>query len=287
MLGEDPIRDLEADDVQHALERAGPLWRLSGFQGKVGDSDLSGDLSVRLDGARLDAVIADLRSVAALPDPIGNITDVREQASGIKVGHMRVPLGVIGIIYESRPNVTADAAALCLKSGNAAILRGGSEAIRCNRAIAALGGVVRTEVGTATTWIDVRVPAARWQDAEAALFAALTAQPRPASAYDIAEHVSKERGKRVAANSVYRILDLFVASNLARRVESANAYVANPHPGCRHDCIFLICDSCGQATHIDDDRLTGALVEAELGRPLPEVFSSWQDSPIGSGSAVP
>lgn len=102
----------------------------------------------------------------------------------------------------------------------------------------------------------------QWTDMRAEVFGALAAQSRPASAYDIAEHVSKERGKRVAANSVYRILDLFVASNLARRVESANAYVANPHPGCRHDCIFLICDSCGRATHIDDDRLTGALVDA-------------------------
>lgn len=102
----------------------------------------------------------------------------------------------------------------------------------------------------------------QWTDMRAEVFHALAAQQRPASAYDIAEDVSKARGKRVAANSVYRILDLFVKSNLARRVESANAYVANPHPGCRHDCIFLICDSCGKATHIDDDRLTGALVEA-------------------------
>jgi Fur family zinc uptake transcriptional regulator len=74
--------------------------------------------------------------------------------------------------------------------------------------------------------------------------------------------VGSRRGKRVAANSVYRILDLFVRTNLARRVESANAYVANSHPGCHHDCIFLICDACGEATHIDDDRLTGALREA-------------------------
>jgi Fur family zinc uptake transcriptional regulator len=66
----------------------------------------------------------------------------------------------------------------------------------------------------------------------------------------------------VAPNSVYRILDLFVRTNLARRVESANAYIANSHPGCWHDCIFLICDACGQATHIDDDRLTSALVSA-------------------------
>jgi len=78
-----------------------------------------------------------LEQIARLPDPIGAITDLRERPSGIRVGRMRVPLGVIGIIYESRPNVTADAAGLCLKSGNAAILRGGSEALRCNRAIAA------------------------------------------------------------------------------------------------------------------------------------------------------
>ncbi len=102
----------------------------------------------------------------------------------------------------------------------------------------------------------------QWTDMRAEVFGVLAAQPRPASAYDIAEGVSKERGKRVAANSVYRILDLFVGTNLARRVESANAYVANPHPGCRHDCIFLICDVCGRAEHIDDDKLTGALVEA-------------------------
>ena len=101
-----------------------------------------------------------------------------------------------------------------------------------------------------------------WTEMRADVFAALAACERPASAYDIAESVGGSRGKRVAANSVYRILDLFVRSNLARRVESANAYLANPHPGCRHDCIFLICDACGQATHIDDDRLTGALRDA-------------------------
>jgi len=77
-----------------------------------------------------------LRQIAALPDPVGEISDMSFRPSGIQVGKMRVPLGVIGIIYESRPNVTADAAGLCLKSGNAAILRGGSEAIHSNRAIA-------------------------------------------------------------------------------------------------------------------------------------------------------
>lgn len=105
----------------------------------------------------------------------------------------------------------------------------------------------------------------QWTEMRADVFDALVAQEKPASAYDIADSVSRRRDKRVAANSVYRILDLFVRSNLARRVESANAYVANSHPGCQHDCIFLICDSCGKAVHLDDDRLTGALVSAAHG----------------------
>ena len=85
----------------------------------------------------IEAMAQGLEQVAALPDPIGEISDMKRRPSGIQVGRMRVPLGVVGIIYEARPNVTADAAALCLKSGNAAILRGGKEAIRCNQAIAA------------------------------------------------------------------------------------------------------------------------------------------------------
>jgi glutamate-5-semialdehyde dehydrogenase len=85
----------------------------------------------------IESIAVGLEQVAALPDPVGAITDVHEQPSGIKVGRMRVPLGVIGIIYESRPNVTADAAALCVKAGDACILRGGSESIASNRAIAA------------------------------------------------------------------------------------------------------------------------------------------------------
>lgn len=90
-----------------------------------------------LNGDRIEAMAEGLEQIAALPDPVGAIDNMRYRPSGIQVGHMRVPLGVIGIIYESRPNVTADAAGLCLKSGNAAILRGGSEAIHSNRAIAA------------------------------------------------------------------------------------------------------------------------------------------------------
>jgi glutamate-5-semialdehyde dehydrogenase len=85
----------------------------------------------------VEAMAQGLEQVAALPDPIGEITDMKYRPTGIQVGKMRVPLGVVGIIYEARPNVTADAAALCLKSGNAAILRGGKEALRCNQAIAA------------------------------------------------------------------------------------------------------------------------------------------------------
>jgi glutamate-5-semialdehyde dehydrogenase len=85
----------------------------------------------------IEAMAVGLEAIVALPDPVGAITDLEYRPSGIQVGHMRVPLGVVGIIYESRPNVTADAAGLCLKSGNATILRGGSEAIRSNRAIAA------------------------------------------------------------------------------------------------------------------------------------------------------
>ena len=91
----------------------------------------------------------------------------------------------------------------------------------------------------------------------AAIYAVLARFEKPASAYDIAEAVSKSEGRRVAANSVYRILDLFVCANVARRVESVNAYIANKHPDCVHDCIFLVCDDCGQATHLDDDNLTG------------------------------
>ncbi|MEZ3133470.1 glutamate-5-semialdehyde dehydrogenase [Stutzerimonas kunmingensis] len=110
------------------------------------ERDLAGGRANGLDAAMLDrlaltpkvidGMIEGLRQVATLPDPIGEIRDMRYMPSGIQVGKMRVPLGVVGIIYESRPNVTIDAASLCLKSGNATILRGGSEAIHSNQAIA-------------------------------------------------------------------------------------------------------------------------------------------------------
>ncbi len=99
----------------------------------------------------------------------------------------------------------------------------------------------------------------QWTGMRQSVFEELAQHERPASAYDIADNLSKTRGKRVAPNSVYRILDLFVRTNLANRIESANAYLVNTHPGCRHDCIFLICDECGSASHFDDDSITSAL----------------------------
>lgn len=101
---------------------------------------------------RIDAMIEGLRQVAGLEDPVGAVTDLTYRPSGIQVGKMRVPLGVIGIIYESRPNVTCEAASLCLKSGNAAILRGGSEALLSNQAIAAC-----VREGLAAAGLDVNV----------------------------------------------------------------------------------------------------------------------------------
>lgn len=102
----------------------------------------------------------------------------------------------------------------------------------------------------------------QWTAMRAQIFEALAGFDKPASAYDIADAVSKAQGRRIAANSVYSILDLFVGANLARRVESANAYVANAHPDCLHDCIFLVCDTCGQTVHLDDDAITGGVRSA-------------------------
>lgn len=98
-----------------------------------------------------------------------------------------------------------------------------------------------------------------WTDLRAGVFSALAGMGRPASAYDVADAVSRASGRRIAANSVYRILDLFVAHNLAKRVESRNAYVANTHPDCAHDCIFMVCDGCGRIEHLDDDRLAAQM----------------------------
>lgn len=126
--------------VADALDRARPLLVEANERdlaaGRVAGLDLALLDRLALTPARIDGMIAGLRQVAALPDPVGAIRDMSYRPSGIQIGKMRVPLGVIGIIYESRPNVTIDAASLCLKSGNATILRGGSEAIHSNRAIA-------------------------------------------------------------------------------------------------------------------------------------------------------
>ncbi|WCN08783.1 glutamate-5-semialdehyde dehydrogenase [Marinomonas mediterranea] len=123
-----------------ALEAARPLLKVENAKdieaGHAKGLDAALLDRLELTDARIDSMIEGLNQVAALPDPIGEITDMVYRPSGIHLGKMRVPLGVIGIIYESRPNVTIDAASLCLKSGNAAILRGGSEAYYSNQAIA-------------------------------------------------------------------------------------------------------------------------------------------------------
>ena len=110
---------------------------------------------LELNDERIDAMIQGLHQVAALQDPVGEITDMGCRPSGIQLGQMRVPLGVVGIIYESRPNVTIDAASLCLKSGNATILRGGSEAIYSNRAIADCISAGLTSAGLPETAVQV------------------------------------------------------------------------------------------------------------------------------------
>ncbi|NTS64580.1 transcriptional repressor [Sphingomonas sp. HHU CXW] len=122
----------------------------------------------------------------------------------------------------------------------------------------------------------------QWTPMRAQVFDVLASFAKPASAYDLAEHLSRAQGRRIAANSIYRILDLFVAANVAQRVESQNAYVANVHPGCRHDCIFLVCDQCGAADHVDDDKIASSIRHAAEGsgfaptRPVIEVRGTCQ-----------
>ncbi len=133
-------KDAALEAIAQALEAARPALT------EANEADLAEGRQRGLDEAlldrlaltpaRIDQMIEGVRQIVALPDPVGEIRELKYRPSGIQVGRMRVPLGVVGIIYESRPNVTVDAAALCLKSGNAAILRGGSEAIRSNQAIA-------------------------------------------------------------------------------------------------------------------------------------------------------
>ncbi|MBG7342061.1 glutamate-5-semialdehyde dehydrogenase [Pseudomonas aeruginosa] len=121
--------DAARAELSHANEQDLAAGRANGLEPAMLDR-------LALTPARIDDMIEGLRQVATLPDPIGEIRDMRYVPSGIQIGKMRVPLGVVGIIYESRPNVTIDAASLCLKSGNATILRGGSAAIHSNQAIA-------------------------------------------------------------------------------------------------------------------------------------------------------
>jgi glutamate-5-semialdehyde dehydrogenase len=122
--------DAARGDLQHENERDVDAGRAKGLEAAMLDR-------LRLTDQTVDQMIAGLHQIAALPDPVGAISDLTTRPNGLRVGKMRIPLGVIAIVYESRPNVTADAAALCLKAGNAVVLRGGSEAIHSNRAIAA------------------------------------------------------------------------------------------------------------------------------------------------------
>ncbi len=145
----------------HAIARAIENGRASLLAANTKDLEagqhLDGAMRDRLtlNDIRIQGMADGIRQVAELPDPIGAINQLNYRPSGIQVGRMRVPLGVIGIIYESRPNVTADAAALCLKSGNAAILRGGSEAVHSNRAIATCIQKGLEEVGLPRTAVQV------------------------------------------------------------------------------------------------------------------------------------
>jgi glutamate-5-semialdehyde dehydrogenase len=128
------------------LAIAGAIEQMRGKLLEANQADLAAGKEQGLDSAlldrlelnddRIDAMVQGLHQIAELADPVGEVTELKFRPSGIRVGHMRVPLGVIGIIYESRPNVTIDAAGLCIKSGNAAILRGGSEALHSNQALA-------------------------------------------------------------------------------------------------------------------------------------------------------
>jgi glutamate-5-semialdehyde dehydrogenase len=140
--------DAQAETLKQENSRDLEAGRANGLDAALLDR-------LELTDERIAAMSEGLRQIAALQDPIGEITDLAYRPSGIQVGRMRVPLGVIGIIYESRPNVTADAAGLCLKAGNAAILRGGSEAIHSNQAIAACIRSGLTEAGLSEDVVQV------------------------------------------------------------------------------------------------------------------------------------
>lgn len=141
---------ISADSAELSLQNRKDLQA-----GKENGLDAASLDRLELTPARIDAMVEGLKQVASLPDPVGEITNLCYRPSGIQVGQMRVPLGVIGIIYESRPNVTIDAAALCLKAGNACILRGGSESIHSNQAIAACISKGLAEAGLPQTAVQV------------------------------------------------------------------------------------------------------------------------------------
>ena len=140
------------DNSRDALQAANAKDLENGRNNGLDDAMLD---RLELTPARIDTMIEGLRQVAGLPDPVGAITDLNYRPTGIQVGKMRVPLGVIGIIYESRPNVTVEAASLCLKSGNATILRGGSEAINSNQAVAECIKAGLTAAGLPETAVQV------------------------------------------------------------------------------------------------------------------------------------
>ena len=144
-------------DIAKNIERAEAEILAANAEDLAGASELDSALldRLQLNPDRLAAMATGLRQVAELSDPVGETTDLRFRPSGIQVGQMRVPIGVIGIIYESRPNVTADAAALCLKAGNAAILRGGSEALKSNTAIARCISAGLTQAGLPVSAVQV------------------------------------------------------------------------------------------------------------------------------------
>jgi len=127
----------------------------------------------------------------------------------------------------------------------------------------------------------------QWTDLRARVFGILAGLGQPVSAYEVAERLGAEMGRRMAPNSVYRILDLFVARNLALRIESRNAFLVNDHPGCVHDCIFLICEQCGLTRHIDDDTASRAVRRAAtrggfaVTRPVLEVRGKCADCSAG------
>jgi len=146
--------DASRDEIAEANQQDLSAARASGLDNAMLDR-------LELTPARVDAMIEGLHQVAGLADPIGVITDMAYRPSGIQVGKMRVPLGVIGIIYESRPNVTVEAASLCLKSGNAAILRGGSESIHSNQAIARCIAVALVQAGLPETAVQIIATADR------------------------------------------------------------------------------------------------------------------------------